>query len=86
MTKPLPIGCIKKEPSTPSILELCLLLSGLSHLDPIGHLFVVDIEFDFETTTEKEVFSTKFALHCLKKRKYYQLVIGQFFSYLTLLG
>ena len=56
LTKPLPIGCIKKEPSTPSIRELCLLLSGLSHLDPIGHLFVVDIEFDFERATEKSFF------------------------------
>ena len=66
MTKLLPIGCIKKEPSTPSILEMCLLLSGLSHLDPIGHLFVVDIEFDFERATEKELFLTKFTLLCLK--------------------
>ena len=56
MTKPLPIGCIKKEPSTPSIRERCLLLSGFSHLDPIGHLFVVDTEFNFERATEKELF------------------------------
>ena len=86
MTKPLPIGCIKKEPSTPSIRELCLLLSGLSHLDPIGHLFVVDIEFNFERATEEELFLTKFTLLCLKKRRYYRLAIGQFFNYLTLLG
>ena len=58
MTKPLPIGFVKKEPSAPSICELCLLLSGLSHLDPIGHLFVADIEFDFERATEKELFLT----------------------------
>ena len=71
MTKPLPIGCIKKEPSTPtpSIRKLCLLLSGLSHLDPIGHLFVVDIEFDFERATEKEFFLNKMYTPLFEKKK-----------------
>ena len=57
MTNPLPIDCIKKEPQTPNIRELSLLLSGLSHLDTIGHLFVVDLEFDVErANNEKELF------------------------------
>ena len=63
MTKPLPIGCIKKEPSTPtpSIHKLCLLLSGLSHLDPIGHLF--------ERATEKEFFLNKMYTPLFVKKK-----------------
>ena len=77
---------LKKESSTSSIRELCLLLSGLSYLDPIGHLLVVDIEFDFQRSTEKEDFLTKLTLLYLKKRRYYRLVIGQCFSYSTLLG
>ena len=80
MTKPLPIGCIKKERTTPTNRELCLLLSGLSHLDPIGHLFVVDIEFAFERATEKELFLMRFTPLCSKKRRYYRLAIGQFFN------
>ena len=51
MTKPLPTGCIKKEKDVPSICNLWLILIGLSHLDKIGHLFVVDIEFDSESAT-----------------------------------
>ena len=86
MTKPIPIGCIKIELATPSIQQLCLLLSGLSHLDSIGHLFVVDFEFSFERATKKELFKMKFTLLCLKKRRYFRLAIGQFFNYLVLLG
>ena len=86
MTKPLPVGCIKKNPSTPSIHELCFLLSSLSHLDPIGHLFVLDIEFDFERAIEKELFLMKFTFLCFKKRRYCPLLIDQCFNYLTLLG
>ena len=86
MTKPLLIGCIRKEPNIPNNRKLCLLLSGLSHLDTIGHLFVVDIEFNFERATEKEAFLMKFTLLCLKKRRYYQLAIGQLFNHLMLLG
>ena len=69
LTKPLPISCIKKEPKTPSIRELCLLLSGLSHLNLIGHLFVVDIEFNFERATEYNEIITKFILLCFEKKK-----------------
>ena len=86
MTKPLPIGCIKRELTTPTIRELCLPLSGHSHLDPIGNFLVVDIEFDAERATEKELFLTKYALLCLKRKKYYQCAIGLPINYLTLSG
>ena len=69
MTKPLPIGCIKKEPTTPTIRDLCLLLSGLSHLDPIDNLLVVDIEFNFERATEKELSLNEIYAPLLEKKK-----------------
>ena len=69
ITKPLPIGCIKKEPYTPTIRELCLLLSRISHLDSIGHLLVVDIEFDAERATEKELFFKEFYTPLFEKQK-----------------
>ena len=69
MTKPFPIGCIKKEPQTPNIRELCLLLSGLSHLDSIGHLFVVDLEFNVERATEKELFFNEIYTPLFEKKK-----------------
>ena len=56
MTKSLPIAGTRKEQTAPSICELCLLFSGLLHLDSIGHLFVVDIEFNFERATKKSFF------------------------------
>ena len=45
MTKPLPYGCIKKSKRPPSLLEFNKILKEISHEDPIGHLFVVDIKF-----------------------------------------
>ena len=69
MTKPLPIGCIKKEPKIPNNRKLCLLLSSLSHLDTIGHLYVVDIEFNFERATEKELFFKEIYTPLFEKKK-----------------
>ena len=69
MTKPLPIGCIKKEPQTTNIRELCLLLSGLSHLDSIVHLFVVDLEFNVERATKKELFFNEIYTPLFEKKK-----------------
>ena len=56
MTKPLPIGYIKKEAYTLHVHELSLLLSGISHKYEIGHLLVVDLEFNIERATEKQLF------------------------------
>ena len=86
MTKPLPIGCIKKEPQTPNIREPSLLLSGLSHQDKIGHLFVVDLEFDVERATEKERFLNEIYTPLFEKKKYFLHVIDQCFNCLKLLG
>ena len=54
MTKPIPTGCIK-EYNSPSWLTFNLLLEKVSLDDPIGHLFVVNIEFDQKNATKKTI-------------------------------
>ena len=54
MTKPMPTGCIKQQNSPPSWLEFNLLIETFSLDDKIGHLFLVDIEFDEKNATEKQ--------------------------------
>ena len=54
MTKPMHTGCIKECPS-PSWLKFNVLLESVSLSDPIGHLFVVDIEFDEKNATERQL-------------------------------
>ena len=46
VTKPLPYGCIKKQPHPPSMLEFNKIFDRISHEDSIGHLFVVDIKLN----------------------------------------
>ena len=53
MTRPMPTGCIKKN-NSPSWLEFNLLLEKVSLEDSIGHLFIVDIEFDEQNATKKQ--------------------------------
>ena len=53
MTKLLPTGCIKQDPDiTWSIFNL--LLEKVSLEDSIGHLFIVDIEFDYYKASAKQ--------------------------------
>ena len=54
MTKPLPTGCIK-ENSDVSWRTFNLLLEKDSFDDQIGHLYVVDIEFDHTKATENQI-------------------------------
>ena len=54
MTKPMPTGCIKENPA-PTWLKFNLLLETVDINDKIGHLFVVDIEFDEKNSTEKQL-------------------------------
>ena len=49
MIKPLPTGCIN-ENTLPPWLQFNLLLECVNLDDKIGHLFVVDIEFDEKTS------------------------------------
>ena len=59
MTKPMPTGCIK-ENSSSSLLEFNLLREKVSLEDPIGHLFVVDIEFDEKMQLKNSTYTMKF--------------------------
>ena len=53
LTKPMPTGCIK-EKNSPSWLKFNLLLETVTLEDKIGHLFIVDIEFDVENADERK--------------------------------
>ena len=54
MTKPMPTGCIR-ENNSPSWIAFNILLETVSLDDEIGHLFIVDIKFDYENVTEREI-------------------------------
>ena len=53
MTKPLATGCIKDN-SDISWETFNFLLELVSFEDKIGHLYIVDIEFDYKNATEKQ--------------------------------
>ena len=53
MTKPLPTGCIKDNKDI-SWETFSFLLESVSFEDKIGHLYIVDIEFDVKNVTERE--------------------------------
>ena len=53
MTKPLPTGCIKDN-SDISWEMSNFLLETVSFEDTIGHLYIVDVEFDVKNATERE--------------------------------
>ena len=53
MTKPLLTGCIKDNDYI-SWEIFNFLLENLSFEDTIGHLYIVDIEFDIKNATERE--------------------------------
>ena len=53
MTKPLPTGCIKDSDDI-SWETFNSLLESVSFEDTIGHLYIVDIEFDFKNATKRE--------------------------------
>ena len=50
MAKPMPTGCIEKNPS-PSWLDFNLLVETVDLDGEIGHLFVGDIKFDENRAT-----------------------------------
>ena len=54
MTKPLPTGCIKDD-SDISWKTFNILLESVDFNDIIGHLLVVDIEFDFKKCYRKRI-------------------------------
>ena len=56
MTKSLPTDSIKNSKKLPTMREFNLILQGISDTDKVGHLFIVDIEFDYKNASEKELF------------------------------
>ena len=53
MTKPMPVGCIKEKQA--DYLEFNLLFEKVNLDDPIGHIFVVDIEFNYKEATKTQI-------------------------------
>ena len=53
MTEPMSTGCMKKEPD-PTWKTFNLLMERVDLDDPIGHLFIVDVEFDYEQATPRQ--------------------------------
>ena len=67
MTKPMPTGVIKEKPS-PLWKTFNLLLESGSIDDPIGHLFVVDIKFNYENATKKQLLFNEILPPVIKKQ------------------
>ena len=65
MTKPMSTGCIKEH--SPSWLEFNLLLETVSLDEKIGHLFVVDMEFDEQNATKKHFMYNEIFLPIIEK-------------------
>ena len=68
MTRPMPTGCIKQN-NSPSWLEFNLLVEKVSLEDPIGHLFVADIEFDEQNASEKQYMYNEIFPPIIEKQK-----------------
>ena len=64
----MPTGCIKQL-NSPSWLEFNLLLEKVSLDDSIGHLFIVDIEFDEQNATKKQYMYNEIFPPIIEKQK-----------------
>ena len=81
VTKPIPTGCIKEKP-LPMWRTFNLLIETVSLDDPISQLFVVNIKFDHENATEKQILYNeilppvieKYKISDANKRSIYQLL------------
>ena len=68
MTKPLSTGCIKAD-SDISLKKLNDLIRKLDIDLPIGHLHVVDIEFDHKKSTENQITYNEIYPSIIEKQK-----------------
>ena len=68
MTKPMPTGCIKQN-LPPTWLKFNTLLETHNVDDKIGHLFIVDIEFDEKNATEKQFLYNEIFPPIIEKNK-----------------
>ena len=67
MTKPMPTGSIKEK--SPSWTEFNLLLESVDLDDKTGHLFVVDIKFDYEKATDRIIMYNEVFSPIIEKKK-----------------
>ena len=68
MTRPMPTGCIKQNTS-PTWATFNLLIEKVSLKDKIGHLFVVDVEFDFENASPRQLIYNEIFPPIIEKKK-----------------
>ena len=68
MTRPMPTGCIKQNTS-PAWATFNLLIEKVSLEDKIGHLFVVDIGFDFENASARQLTYNEIFPPIIEKKK-----------------
>ena len=68
MTRPMPTGCIKQN-TLPTWSSFNLLMEKVSLQDEIGHLFVVDIELDFENLSPRQLMYNEIFPPIIEKKK-----------------
>ena len=68
MARPMPTGCIKQN-NAPSWVNFNLLIETVSFEDLIGHLFVVDIEFDYESASPRQFMYNEIFPPIIEKNK-----------------
>ena len=85
MTRPMPTGCIK-ENNSPSWLKFNLLLETVTLEDKIGHLFIVDIEFDLENADERRYLYNEIFPPIIEKQKKIDVNERSLFQLLELLA
>ena len=68
MTKRLPTGCIKDYDDI-SWKTFNFLLENVSFEDALGHLYIVDIEFDTKSATETELASNEIYPPIIEKQR-----------------
>ena len=68
MTRPMPTGCIKQN-TLPKWSTFNLLMEKVSFEDKIGHLFVVDIEFDFKNASPHQLMYNEIFPPIIEKKK-----------------
>ena len=69
MAKSMPTGCIKEHPA-PAWHKFNFLLETVDLDDTIGHLFIVDIEFNEKYTTEWEYMYNEILLPIIENKNF----------------
>ena len=69
MTKPLLACSIKRSKKTPALRELNLIIEEISDEVKLGHLFIVDINFNEEEASEKHLLFIEIYTPIVEKKK-----------------